>query len=239
MESRHFESQSAPLLTPLPPCLAAPSFWKVWLRPCYYLIIHPINRFKSSDWLKEGHMTWIIFDNVHVWKLIHVCCLLLFPLLSKKPSQLPNLELDILSRFDGSLQTKKSMNGVYKTNIDCSFIRGKFNLGLLFTEARRAEVNSRPRLTPGGAVKYEVDTGVRPALQQAGTFGESTGSKNEGSLGESMIFGIQWEKNTKICGVIGWEPKVFSILDCKITKVKYIVFFSNASFWANGHWVTD
>ena len=45
--------------------------------------------------------------------------------------------------------------------------------------------------TPGGAVKYEVDTGVRPALQQAGAFGESTGSKNEGSLGESMIFGIQ------------------------------------------------
>ena len=43
----------------------------------------------------------------------------------------------------------------------------------------------------GGAVKYEVDTGVRPALQQAGALGESTGSKNEGSLGESMIFGIQ------------------------------------------------
>ena len=88
--------------------------------------------------------------------------------------------------------------------------------------------------TPGGAVKYEVDTDVRPALQQAGAFGESTGSKNEGSLGESMIFGIQWEKNTKICGVIGWEPKVFSILDCKITKVKYIVFFSNASFSNHG-----
>ena len=64
------------------------------------------------------------------------------------------------------------------------------------------------RNKPGGAVKYEVDTGVRPALQQAGAFGESTGSKNEGSLSESMIFGIQWEKNTKICGVIGWEPKV-------------------------------
>ena len=31
--------------------------------------IHPIHRFKSSDWLKEGHMAWIIFDNVHVWKL--------------------------------------------------------------------------------------------------------------------------------------------------------------------------
>ena len=86
---------------------------------------------------------------------------------------------------------------------------------------------------PRGAVKYEVDTGVRPALQQAGAFGESTGSKNEGSLGESMIFGIQWEKNTKICGVIGWEPKVFSILDCKITKVKYSIF-SNAIFSNHG-----
>ena len=47
-------------------------------------------------------------------------------------------------------------------------------------------------LHPGGgaAVEYEMDTGVRPALRQAGAFGESTGSKNEGSLGESMIFGI-------------------------------------------------
>ena len=42
-----------------------------------------------------------------------------------KLSQLPNLELDsVLSRFYGSVWTKKSMNGVYKTNIDCSFIRG-------------------------------------------------------------------------------------------------------------------
>ena len=42
-------------------------------------IIHLIHRFKSSDWLKEGHMTWIILDKVHVWKLIHVCSFLLFP----------------------------------------------------------------------------------------------------------------------------------------------------------------
>ena len=42
------------------------------------IIIHPIYGFKSSDWLKEGHVTWIIFDNVHVWKLIHVCYFLLF-----------------------------------------------------------------------------------------------------------------------------------------------------------------
>ena len=43
----------------------------------------------------------------------------------------------------------------------------------------------------GGAVIFEMDTGVRPTLRQAGAFGESTGSKNEGSLGESMIFGIR------------------------------------------------
>ena len=41
-------------------------------------IIHPIRRLKSSDWLKEGHMILIIFDNVHVWKLIHVCYYLLY-----------------------------------------------------------------------------------------------------------------------------------------------------------------
>ena len=45
-------------------------------------------------------------------------------------------------------------------------------------------------ITRGGAVKYEMDTGVRAALRQAGAFSGSTGSKNEGSLGESMIFGI-------------------------------------------------
>ena len=85
----------------------------------------PIHKLKSSDWLKEGHMTWIIFDNVHVWKLIHVYYSLLFPWLSKKLSQLPNLELDsLLSRFYGSVQAKKSMYGVYKTNFDLSFIRG-------------------------------------------------------------------------------------------------------------------
>ena len=53
-----------------------------------------------------------------------------------------------------------------------------------------------------------MDTGVRPALQQAGAFGESTGSKNEGSLGESMIFGIQWEKKKqKYVGSSGESQK--------------------------------
>ena len=44
-----------------------------------FSIIHPIHGFKSSDLLKEDHMTWIIFDNVHVWKLIHGRYFLLFP----------------------------------------------------------------------------------------------------------------------------------------------------------------
>ena len=51
-----------------------------------------------------------------------------FPDSRKKLLQLPNLELDsLLSRFYGSMQTmqtKKSINGVYKTKSDCSFIRG-------------------------------------------------------------------------------------------------------------------
>ena len=76
-------------------------------------IIHPVHRFKLSDWLKEGHLTWTIFDDVHVWKLIHVCYFLLFPQLSKKLSQLANLELDsLLSRFYGSVRTKISMNEI-------------------------------------------------------------------------------------------------------------------------------
>ena len=81
----------------------------------------------------------------------------LFPWLSKKLSQLPNLELDsLLSRFCGPVRTKNSINGVYKTNIDCSFIRGMVEnyctLGKIqpwptrFTSALWASVNSRPRL---------------------------------------------------------------------------------------------
>ena len=32
-----------------------------------WTIIHPIHRFKSSDWLKKkDHLTWIIFNDVHV-----------------------------------------------------------------------------------------------------------------------------------------------------------------------------
>ena len=40
-----------------------------------YLLYTPftdLSHLISSDWLKEGHMTWISFDNVHVGKLIQV-----------------------------------------------------------------------------------------------------------------------------------------------------------------------
>ena len=53
---------------------------------------------------------------------------------------------------------------MYKTNIDCSFIRGiienyctlvKFNLGLLFTSALRASVNRRLNFTSGTIIFYK------------------------------------------------------------------------------------
>ena len=47
----------------------------------YLYIINPIDR--SFDCLKDGHMALIISDNVHVWKLVHVCIFYYFPWLSK------------------------------------------------------------------------------------------------------------------------------------------------------------
>ena len=41
----------------------------------------------------------------------------------------------------------------------------------------------------GGALQYQMDTGVRLTLPKAGEFGENTISKNEGSLGEKPKFG--------------------------------------------------
>ena len=49
-------------------------------------------------------------------------CVLVFTI-SPKLSHLPNLEVDsLLSRFYGSVRTKKCINGLYKTNIGCFFI---------------------------------------------------------------------------------------------------------------------
>ena len=86
-----------------------------------YCVTHPIHSFKSSDWLKEGHMIWISFDDVHVWKLIHVCQFLLFP---DSRRSCYSCRIWNFYSLQNLLQTTKSKNGVYKTNIDCSFIRG-------------------------------------------------------------------------------------------------------------------
>ena len=50
----------------------------------------------------------------------------------------------------------------------------------------------------GGALQYQMDTGVRLTLPKAAAFGENTVSKNEGSLGEKPNFGLK-------SGGIGWE----------------------------------
>ena len=41
----------------------------------------------------------------------------------------------------------------------------------------------------GGALQYQMGTGVRLTLPKAGAFGENTVSKYEGSLGEKPNFG--------------------------------------------------
>ena len=71
----------------------------------------PFIDLKLSDWLKESHMTWIIFDNVHVWKLIHVCYFLLYFPDSQRSCHSCQI-WSLLSRFYSWVQTKKSMNGV-------------------------------------------------------------------------------------------------------------------------------
>ena len=72
--------------------------------------------------------------------------ILLFPWLSKKLSQLPNLELDsLLSRFYGSVRTKNIYEWGVQNKYWLLFFRGmveiivpsvKLNLGLLFTSGQ-------------------------------------------------------------------------------------------------------
>ena len=91
-----------------------------------------------------------------MWILIHAYYFLLFSWLSKKLSQLPNLDLDrLLSRFYGSAWTKNLLVGCMK-QILTALLFGewekiivpsvKFNIGLLFTSALRVSVKSRLRL---------------------------------------------------------------------------------------------
>ena len=74
-----------------------------------------------------------------------MCVILYFFPDSQSLEAVLNLELDsLLSKFYGSVRTKKFMNGVYKTNFDCSLFR------------ERTMANSRPRLnfTSGTIIFY-------------------------------------------------------------------------------------
>ena len=71
-------------------------------------------------------MTWIIFDNVHVWKLIHVCYLCVYYFSDSRRSCHSCRIWNSIAYFpDFTVGTdEKIYEWVYKTNIDCSFIRG-------------------------------------------------------------------------------------------------------------------
>ena len=58
---------------------------------------------------------------------------------------------------------------------------------------------------------------------------------------KSRVFGWYLKQSiVRVLPGITWTWLVFSILDCKITKVKYIVvFFQMPAFQIMGHWVTD
>ena len=45
------------------------------------------------------------------------------------------------------------------------------------------------RYSLGWALQYQIDTGVRLTLPEAGAFSENTIPKNEGLLGEKLNFG--------------------------------------------------
>ena len=76
-------------------------------------IILSIHRSKSSNWLRLEFM----FGNKSM-------CFIFLIQLSKKLSQLLNLEINtVLSRFYRSAWTKKQMNWCVK-NSDCSFVQG-------------------------------------------------------------------------------------------------------------------
>ena len=91
------------------------------------------------------------------------------------------------------------------------------------------------RLKKWGVIGWEHDFWHSVREKYKNMWGHRVRAK---SSQKSRVFGwylkqgliLQW------CYHIGitWTWLVFSILDCKITKVKYIVFFSNASFSNHG-----
>ena len=69
-------------------------------------------------------MTWIIFDNVHVWK--STCVIFHYFPDSRRNCHSCRIWNSIAYFPDFTVRygLKKSMNGVYKTNVDCSVIQG-------------------------------------------------------------------------------------------------------------------
>ena len=89
-------------------------------------IIHPIHRFKSFDWLKESHMTWIIFRQCSCLQTNPCVLVFTISLTLRRSCHSCRIWNSIAYFPDFTIRygLKKSMNGVYKTNIDCSSIRG-------------------------------------------------------------------------------------------------------------------
>ena len=81
-----------------------------------------------SDQLKEGHMTWIIFQQCSCLET-NPCYFLTNPSLTLKETEqlLLNLEHDsLLSTFYDYVRTKKSMNGVYRKQILTALLFGEW-----------------------------------------------------------------------------------------------------------------
>ena len=108
------------------------------------LFIHPIHRFKLSDWLK-GHMAWIIFGNVHGWTLIHVFYFLFTRLSRSCHSCRIWNQIAFFPDFTVQYGLKNLRMGCIKQILTALLFREwqkivvplvKFNLGKLFTSAR-------------------------------------------------------------------------------------------------------
>ena len=85
------------------------------------------------------------------------------------------------------------------------------------------------RLKKWGVIGWEHDFWHSVREKYKNMWGHQVRAK---SSQKSRVFG--WYLKQSIVRVLPGTWLVFSILDCKITKVKYIVFFSNASFSNHG-----
>ena len=82
------------------------------------IIIHPIHRFKLSDWLKEGHMRWIFLTMFMFGNYSMCVSFYYFPDSHRSchSCEIWNL-IAYFSRFYAQYGLKTSMNGVYNIQI--------------------------------------------------------------------------------------------------------------------------